>query len=116
MIIKIKNLKINTIIGVYEWENNHQRTLMFNVEIESDCGDAMKSDNLKDTIDYDLIINQIVDFTTKNRFHLIEKMVGEILDLIMEDRRIKRCTLEVDKLKVYDFIDSFSVTETRVRI
>ncbi len=115
MIIKIKNLKIDTILGVYEWENNHPRTLLFNVEIESDCNQAMISDNIKDTIDYDHITNQIRDYVVNNRCCLIEKMVGQILDLIMQDERIAKCTLEVDKLKVYDFVDSFSVTQTRIR-
>ncbi len=115
MIIKIKNLRIDTFIGVYEWENDHQRALLFNVEIESDCEESLTSDNIKDTIDYDQITNQIRDYVACNRHNLIEKMVGQILDLIMQDQRIKRCVLEIDKLKVYDFVDSFSVTQTRIK-
>jgi hypothetical protein len=34
----------------------------------------------------------------------------------MEDQRIKSCTLEVDKTGVYDFVDSFSITQTKNRI
>jgi len=113
MIIKIKNLKLETTIGVYKWEETYQRTLVFNVEIETDFTEGMKSDNLKDAIDYDIIVNQIKSFAQNNHYQLIEKMVGEILDSIMKDKRIKRCTLEVDKPKVYDFVDSFSVTQTR---
>jgi dihydroneopterin aldolase len=115
MIIKIKNLKIATTIGVYKWEETHQRTLIFNVEIETDLIDGMKSDDLKDSIDYDIVVNQIKHFVENHHCQLIEKMVGELLDLIMQDKRIKRCTLEVDKTKVYDFVDSFSVTQTRLR-
>jgi dihydroneopterin aldolase len=115
VIIRIKNLRVETIIGVYEWENDYQRTLLFNAEVEIDNENSMKSDDLKDTVDYDVIVNQIVDFTKQNRCLLIEKMVGEILDIIMQDKRIKRCTLEVDKLKVYDFVDSLSVTKTAIR-
>jgi dihydroneopterin aldolase len=115
MIIKVKNLKLATAIGVYKWEETYQRTLIFNVEIETDFTDGMKSDNLKDAIDYDVIVNQIKHFVQNNRCQLIERMVGDLLDLIMQDERIKRCTLEVDKLKVYDFVDSFSVTQTRLR-
>ncbi len=115
MIIKIKNLKIDTTLGVYDWEKNHQRTLLFNAEIHSNCQKAIVSDDIKDTIDYDQITNQIRDYVANNHCCLIEKMVGQILDLIMQDQRISSCTLEVDKLKVYDFVDSFSVTQTRTR-
>ncbi len=113
MIIKIKNLKIATTIGVYKWEETYQRTLVFNVEIETDFTDGMKSDNLKDAIDYDIIVNHIKNFVENHHCQLIEKMVDELLNLIMQDKRISRCTLEVDKPKVYDFVDSFSVTQTR---
>lgn len=115
MIIKIKNLKLTTTIGVYKWEETYQRTLVFNVEIETNFTDGMKSDNLQDAIDYDIIVNQIKNFVENNHCKLIEKMVGELLDLIMQDKRIIRCTIEVDKPKVYDFVDSFSVTQTRFR-
>lgn len=115
MIIRIKNLRINTILGVYEWEKDISRTLLFNVEIETDHENAMKSDDLKDTIDYDQITNQIKDFIQNNRYKLIEKIASEVIDLIMKDSRIKRCTLEVDKLKVYDFVDSYSIIKTKSR-
>ena len=113
MIIKVKNLKLNTNIGVYDWEKTHSRTLIFNVIIETDFIEGIKSDNLKDIIDYDVIVNHIKNFVENNRCQLIEKMVGEILNIIMQDKRIKRCDLEVDKLKVVDFVDSFSITQTR---
>ena len=113
MIIKVKNLKLSTNIGVYDWEKTHPRTLVFNVTIETDLTEGIRSDDLKDVIDYDIIVNHIKNFVENNHCQLIEKMVGGILDLIMQDKRIKRCDLEIDKLKVFDFVDSFSITQTR---
>ena len=116
MIIKIKDLQLITNnIGVYEWEKMHQRKLMFNVVIETDFIKGAKSDNLEDAIDYDVIVNKIKNFVNNNHCQLIEKMVKDLLDLIMQDKRIKKCQLEIDKLKVYDFVDSFSVTQTKLR-
>lgn len=115
MIIKIKNLRIDTFIGVYEWEKDFKRTLIFNAQIETDHEDSMKSDDLKDTIDYDKITNQIKEFAQNNHYKLIEKLTDEVLDLIMQDDRIKSCTLEVDKLKVYDFVDSYSIVKNKSR-
>jgi 7,8-dihydroneopterin aldolase/epimerase/oxygenase len=115
MIIRIKNLRIDAHLGVYEWEKDFSRALLFNVEIETDQENSMKSDELEDTIDYDKITNQIKEFTQNNHCKLIEKLTNEILHLIMQDLRIKRCTLEVDKLKVYDFVDSYSIVKTKSR-
>ena len=69
MIIKIKNLSLETVIGVYGWEKNKPRTLIFNVEIETDFIEGIKSDHLKDTIDYDIVVNQIKYFVDKKIYY-----------------------------------------------
>ena len=36
MIIKIENLKLRTIVGIYEWEKKTKQDIVINVEIEFD--------------------------------------------------------------------------------
>jgi len=115
MIIKIKNLSLKTHIGVYDWEKEQKRQLLFNVEIKTRSTKAMKSDNIEDAVDYDWAVNVIKDYVANNNCQLLEKMVGDILDLIMENDAIDSCTLEIDKLKVYNFVESFSVTQSKNR-
>lgn len=110
MLIRIKNLKLKTIIGVYDWEKKIDREIIINAEIETDHIDSLNSDKLSDTIDYDHIINSIKDLIEKNRFKLIEKMSGEIIKKIMQDQRVKRCKLEIDKVGVVAGVESCSIT------
>lgn len=110
MLIKIKNLKLKTIIGIYPWEENFDREIIINAEIETNHTDSLSSDNIEDTIDYDIIISKIKDLLKLNRFKLIEKMAAEIMKKIMEDKRITRCKLEVDKVGVVPEVDSLSIT------
>ena len=110
MLIRIKNLKLKTIIGVYDWEKNFNREIIVNAEIEINDSKSASSDKLSDTIDYDQITKKIKDLATKKRFKLIEKLAGEIVKKIMEDGRIKRCRVEIDKMKVVEEVESFSVT------
>lgn len=110
MLIKIKNLKLSTIIGIHEWEKTIDRQIIINAEIETANENSLESDNIADTIDYDILTNKIKDLTSKNKFQLIEKMSGEIMKSIMEDKRIERCRLEIDKVGVIEGVDSFSVT------
>lgn len=110
MLIKIKNLKLKTFLGVYEWEKSHDREIIINAEIYTDHDESTVSDHLSDTIDYDEIIGKIKNLINEQRFKLIEKMAGEVMKKIMEDSRINKCKLEIDKVGVVDGIDSFSVT------
>ncbi len=115
MLIKIKNLKLHTIIGVHNWEKTFNREIIINAEIESDFTQSLESDNIEDTIDYDIITTKIKNLITQSRFKLIEKMAQEVMNKIMEDNRIKRCKLEIDKVAVVENVEAFSVTIEQYR-
>lgn len=110
MLIKIKNLRLKTIIGIHDWEQTIDREMVINAKIETNFDKSLTSDNIEDTINYDVIISKIRNLVENNRFKLIEKLTQKILDTIMEDSRISYCQLEVDKVGVFDFVDSFSIT------
>jgi dihydroneopterin aldolase len=110
MLIKIKNLKLKTIIGVHAWEKNIPREILINLEITPNNNKSLESDNIEDAIDYDALAHEIKNFLEKKHFKLVEKMANEIMKKIMEDSRIKKCKLEIDKVGALSFIESFSVT------
>lgn len=110
MLIKIKNLRLKTILGIHAWENHIDREIIINAEIETNHKNSLTSDAIIDTIDYEEIVLKIKNLLQSKRFKLIEKMAAEIMKKIMEDHRISRCRLEVDKVGVIAGIDSFSIT------
>ena len=110
MLIKIKNLKLRTNLGVHNWEKTFDREIIINAEIESDFTLGLESDNIEDTLDYDIITTKIKKLIAENKFKLIEKMAQEVMNKIMEDARVKSCKLEIDKVGVVEFVESFSVT------
>ncbi len=115
MIIKIKNFKLETILGIYEWEQTTMRPVVINAEIHTNFDNAKFSNSIDETIDYDTIIKQIKNYVSSKKFQLIEKMNQEILEMIMSDGRIDRCILEIDKIGVIKDVESFSVTLTKER-
>ena len=114
MLIRIKNLKLKTIIGIYDFEEKIQRELIFNIELEVKSNKALASDAISDTVDYDDII-KIVKTIGEKRFALIEKMAAEIVVEIMKNKKIARCKLEIDKTKLYDDVDTCSVVIEKKR-
>lgn len=110
MLIKIKNLRLKTIIGIHDWEAKIDREIIINATIETDFEESLQSDDITDTINYDTIITKIKNLIAQNRFKLIEKLAQQVMNTIMEDSRIKGCTLEVDKVGVVPDVDSFSIT------
>jgi dihydroneopterin aldolase len=112
MIIKIKNFEVETSIGVYDWEKSFPRKLMINLELHSKIDGAFLSDDIKDTLDYDLIYNKI-HFIIKNRYYnLIEKLGYDILEELFKDFKefnIFYGKIEIDKLNLKPDIYSCSI-------
>jgi 7,8-dihydroneopterin aldolase/epimerase/oxygenase len=110
MIIKIKNLRLKTVIGVYEWEEAIDREIIINAEISTNFDKALKTDELTDAIDYDHLVSKIKNLVSSTRYKLIEKMAQDMMEAILEDDRITKCKLEIDKVGAVESLDSFSIT------
>lgn len=115
MILKIKNLKAHTIIGVHAWEKEKSRDLIISVEAYFDGSKAVESDNITDTPDYDHISQIIIKETEQSRFDLIEKLADHLLGFIMEDSRISKVIIEIDKPGAVEAAESVSITAEKTR-
>ena len=110
MKIRIKNLRLRTIIGANEWERKVLQDVIINVKIELEGEAAVKSDNLEDTIDYKKLSKEIINMAEDSHFQLLESLAKRILDLIMKDDRVQNVFVEVDKPHALRFADSVSLS------
>ena len=110
MIIRIKNLRLRTITGINDWERKDLQDVVVNVEIAYDGSAAVESDDIDDSIDYKAITKRIIQEVEPSRFQLLDKLSGHILAILMEDERVQRATVEIDKPGALRFADSVSIT------
>ncbi len=115
MIIKIENLKLRTIVGIYDWEKEKKQDVIINIEMEFDGTKAIESDSIEDTIDYKTITKQIIDMVEGNEFNLIEKIAGDAINIVMENEKVEKACIRVDKPGALRFTDTVSVTQTQSR-
>jgi len=115
MIIKIKNLRAKTIIGVYDWEKKAERDLLLNIELEIDGKKPTTSDDVKDTVNYYTLSMEIMKEIGQTRFTLLEKLCAHILDMIMQNPLVLRAKVEIDKGDIVEGVDNVSVVDERRR-
>jgi len=112
MIIKVKNIRCETFVGIYDEERAKKQPLLVNIKIEYDAGNSPKSDDVADTLNYHPIVDRIKTHIEENSFHLLEKAVEDIGDIIMGYSKVTACKVEIAKIAgPIKFIDSFSVTK-----
>ena len=109
MIIKIKNLRVKTILGVYGFERKKERELILNLEVTTDAY-KKGSDDLIDTLDYDTaIVKMLVRETQSTSYNLIEKLADHLLEKLMQVKGIKAVKMEVEKPSCIKGVESVSI-------
>lgn len=110
MRIKIENLKLRTVVGIFEWEKEVKQDVVINIELNFDDNSAAESDKIEDTVDYKNLTKKVINFVENNSFNLIEKIAGGVGKIVMEDSRIAGAVIKVDKPGALRYADSVSVT------
>ena len=115
MIVRIKNLRLRTIIGIHDWEQKNKQDIIINIKFEFDGDAACKSDDIADTVDYMSMKKEIIQEVEQSSFGLLEKLTSHILQVIMKNKRVIKATVEIDKPHALRFADSVSISCTAKR-
>ncbi|MDC2890740.1 dihydroneopterin aldolase [Psychrosphaera algicola] len=97
-IVFIEALKVDTVIGVYEWEKTIQQTLQFDVEMYTDISQAAQIDDLSKTVDYAIVAEDIVNLVKQNQAELIETVAEKVASHILTSFPVERCRIKLRKL------------------
>jgi len=84
-IIFLSEVKVQTKLGVPEWERMVEQTIILDIEIGYDLSKACKSDDVADTIDYGLVVNLVRETLKKNSFQLVEALAEHVCQLILAE-------------------------------
>jgi D-erythro-7,8-dihydroneopterin triphosphate epimerase len=109
--IKVKNLLLRTYIGFNPEELVNKQDVIINFEMETAISPkALEADEPVDILDYKTITKKVIALVQEGQFKLLEVLTRKILDLILEDKKVKWAKVEVDKPHALRFAKSVSVT------
>jgi dihydroneopterin aldolase len=97
-IIFLRELKVETLIGVYEWEKHVPQTLELDLEIALPSSRAGQSDDLADALDYAEITAHIRTVLTTRHFGLLEALAEHIARILLDDFKAPWVKVSVAKL------------------
>ena len=83
--IFLSEVKVQTKLGVPEWERMVEQTIILDIEIGYDLSKACKSDDVADTIDYGAVVNRVKETLKQNSFKLVEALAEHVCQLILKE-------------------------------
>ena len=96
-IIYIRNLTIETVIGIYDWERCVKQTVSLDVEMGFDIRQAAQSDAIADTLNYKAVAKRLIAFIGESEFLLIETMAERCAAIIREEFGVQWLRLRLSK-------------------
>ena len=83
--IFLHELKVETIIGIWEWERKIRQTVVIDLEMSADIAKAAATDDVADTLNYKSVAKRVQGFVADSRFQLVETLAEKIAEIIREE-------------------------------
>ena len=113
--IHVRDLLLRTIVGINPDERVKKQDVLINITLHTDHTAAGASDDIDDTVNYKTITKQIIAMVEESQFFLVEKLAAEISEICLQDVRVTRAVVTVDKPGALRFARSVGVTVDRSR-
>ncbi len=96
-IIFIRDLRIDALIGINEWERRIKQMLSIDLELGADIRKAAANDAIADTLDYKTVAKRVTEFVEASQFYLVETLAQRIAELLMEEFKVPWVKLTLAK-------------------
>lgn len=97
-IIFLRDLRVDTLIGVYDWEKRVPQTLQIDLDIAVPDNRAAQTDDIKDALNYADVVRDIQRVLASRHFNLIETLAETIAQMLINDFKTPWVKVSVAKL------------------
>lgn len=95
--ILISGLRVKTLVGWPDEERATPQFVLVDVDVETDLRPSSGSDDLDDTIDYAAVVAEVAEHVGSSETRLLERLAGEVAELVAAKEGVKRVTVEIGK-------------------
>jgi dihydroneopterin aldolase len=96
-IVFIEDLRIDAVIGIYDWERRVRQTLSFDIEMAFDNTVPAASDDIALTLNYKDVSKRLIDYVSGSSFGLVETLAERCAAIIREEFGVSWVRLKLSK-------------------
>lgn len=96
-IVYIRELRIDTVIGVYDWEREVRQTVCLDLEMSADIRQAAQTDDIQYALNYHSVATRLSDFIEGSEFLLVETMAEQVCQIVREEFGVAWVKLRLSK-------------------
>ncbi len=96
-IIYLHDLKIDCVLGIWDWERRTTQTVTFDLDMAADVRRAAASDRIEDTVNYKAVAKRLTAYVGASQFQLVETLAEKTAELILKEFPIRWVRVRVNK-------------------
>ncbi|HET9033044.1 MAG TPA: dihydroneopterin aldolase [Dokdonella sp.] len=96
-IVFIEDLRIETVIGIYDWERRIRQVVALDIEMRFDNTKPAASDDIEDTLNYKAVSKRLIAFVEAAEFQLVETLAERCAAIILDEFDVGHVRLRLAK-------------------
>ena len=110
----IRDLRIDTVVGIYDWERKIRQAVSLDLEMAADVRKAAASDDIADALDYKAVAKRLIAYVEAQQFKLEETLAERAAALVLDEFPVSWLRLTLSKPGAVRGSKSVGVTIERV--
>ena len=96
-IVYIRDLRIDTIIGIFDWEREVRQTVSLDLEMSADIRKAAATDDIEHALNYKAVAKRIIAHVENSQCLLVERLAEEVTGIVIEEFGVPWVRLRLSK-------------------
>ena len=84
-IVYISDLRIETIIGIYDWEREIRQIVSIDLEMAADNRKAAATESIEDALNYKAVAKRLIQFVEESEFQLVETLAERLAEIVLDE-------------------------------
>lgn len=108
-IIYLTDLRVETVIGIFDWERRIRQTVSIDLEMAADIRRAAATDSIEDTLNYKAVAKRLIAFVEASEFQLVETLAERIAQIVLEEFNVPWVRVRLNKRGAVRFAQDVGV-------
>ncbi len=113
--LSIEGLKVDTIIGVYQWEREVKQSVIIDLMLEIKSTRSGFEDSIEFAVDYVAVSDMVANLAESSSFLLIESLAEAIAGKLLKEFAIRSIRLKLSKPSAIQNAANVGITIERSR-
>ncbi len=96
-IVYIRDLRIDTIIGIFDWERKVRQTISIDLEMATDIRSAAATDDIQFALNYKDVSQRLIRLIEDSEFELVETMAETVAKTVREEFNVPWLKMRLSK-------------------